>query len=152
MDAARSAAGAEAKLRLWREALAIAPADDRVRLGALRAALALGRDSLAMTLADDAGSASVLGRLPLTGEERAAIAEALAAAAERLDDLAAARRYLQAAIDLRPPGQRQVPIGKMAALIAEQERRAANAARQPAIKDTIEQGRVVRPFIPRSAQ
>jgi hypothetical protein len=38
------------------------------------------------------------------------------------------------------------------AIIAEQDRRATNAARQPVIKNVIEQDQVVRARIPRSAQ
>src|SRR5579864_8185454 len=44
IDAARQAANPDVKARLWQEALAIAPSDERVRIGALRAALALRRD------------------------------------------------------------------------------------------------------------
>ena len=84
--------------------------------------------------------------------ERASIARALAAAAERLDDLASAQRYLQVAVGLRPAAQRDLLNLKIKALAAEQSRRSQNAARQPAIKDVIEQDRVVRPRIPRSAQ
>ncbi|MGP8245668.1 MAG: hypothetical protein ACLQVN_14265 [Bryobacteraceae bacterium] len=157
IDAARAASSAEVKLRLWREALAIAPADERVRLGALRAAIDLRRDSLAVALAETAtpgmefNAASVLAPLPLTAEERSTIAEALAAAAERLDDLSSAQTYLRAAIDLRPPAQRAALIRLRNALAAEQDRRTRNASRQPAIKNVIEQNRVVRPRIPRSA-
>jgi len=177
LEAAREVSNPEVRLRLWREALAIAPADDRARLGALRAALELRRDSLALAL-EQAGApsptrfneetpyytrrgrylpyrlpevASVMPQARLTDEERAALAESLAAAAERLDDLAAAQSHLRSAIDLRPPDQRGALTRRLNALIAEQDRRAKNAARQPVIKNVVEQDQVVRPRIPRSA-
>ena len=50
IEAAGEGSDAGAKLRLWQEALAIAPGDTRVRTGALRAAIAAGRDSLALAL------------------------------------------------------------------------------------------------------
>jgi tetratricopeptide (TPR) repeat protein len=184
MRAAEAAVDAEVKLRLWREALALAPVDGRVRLGALRAAISAGNDSLALALGTagpnagfneevhyyrrhdyrqgryrsyrQPGAASVLPEMQLTDEERAAIAESLAAAAERLDDLNTAQSYLRTAIDLRPPNQddskRDALERRLNAIAAEQNRRAKNAARQPAIKDVIEQDQVVRPRILRSAQ
>jgi hypothetical protein len=187
IEAAGTSSNSEVQLRLWREAVAIAPADERARLGALRAALALRRDSLALALQRterqpamlngtpvesqepefNSGvpvdrprprymefrlAPAVLPGSPLTGEERASIAESLAAAAERLDDLATAQDYVRAAIGLRPEAQRAPLQHKLDALVAEQGRRTRNAARQPVIKDAIEQGQVVRPRIPRSDQ
>jgi hypothetical protein len=181
IQAAGAAMDPEVKLRLWREALALAPTDGRVRLGTLRAAIALRRDSLALTLEPAGGQpdmgftdemhfyrrrgrfmsyrqpgpASVLPQTQLTADERAAIAESLAVAAERLDDLNTARSYLRAAIDLRPPnqsdGRRDALERRLNALVAEQDRRTKNATRQPVIKDAIEQDQVVRPRILRSA-
>ena len=178
IEAARKTADPEVTLRLLREALAIAPTDERVRLGALRAAIALRRDSLSLALEQaraetrigltaevpyytrrgryvpyrQSAPASVLPQIQLTDEDRALIAESLAAAAERLDDLNAAQSHLQAAIDLRPTDRRDALIRKLDALAAEQDRRVKNAARQPVIKNVIEQDQVVRPRIPRSAQ
>jgi Tfp pilus assembly protein PilF len=178
MKAADEAVDPEVKLRLWREALALAPSDGRVRLGALRAAIALRRDSLALALEQagaqpdmgfneevhyysrhrryssyrQPGAASVLPQIKLTAEERAAIAESLATAAERLDNLTSAQSYLRAAIDLRPTAGRDALQRHLNALIAEQDRRTKNAARQPVIKNVIEQDRVVRPRIPTSEQ
>ena len=80
------------------------------------------------------------------------IAESLSAAAEHLDDLALAISYLRNAIDRTAPEQRPPLKRRLDALTAEQQRRAANAARQPVIKDVIEQGEIVRPRLPRSAQ
>jgi hypothetical protein len=181
-NAADQAVDPEAKLRLWRQALALAPTDGRVRLGVLRAALELRRDSLSLALEPSGtqpdmgfnqevqyqrrhgrfiayrqpGAASVLPEIQLTAGERASIAESLAAAAERLDDLNTARSYLRAAIDLRPPNSndtgRDALQRRLSALAAEQDRRTKNAARQPAIKDVIEQDHVVRPRLLRSAQ
>jgi tetratricopeptide (TPR) repeat protein len=182
MEAAREAADPEVKLRLWREALAQAPADERVRLGALRAALGSRRDSLSLALEQgrpqtptesnaevpyynrrgryspyrQQGAASVLPQAELTDPERATLAESLAAAAERMDDLNSAQSHLRAAIDLRPAHQndaeRDALVGHWNQLVAEQDRRAKNAARQPVVKDVIEQDQRVRPRIPRSAQ
>jgi hypothetical protein len=147
IDAAGKAADIGVKLRLWQEALAIAPEDARVRLGTLRAALAAGRDNLALAIHSNAPQET-----QLTGAERASIAEALAAAAERLDDLNSAQTYLGVAIQLCPPNQRDSLQRKSHALTAELQRRAKNAARQPVIKTVIEQDTVVRPRILRSAQ
>ena len=156
MEAARETFDAAVKLRLWQEALAIAPEDPRVRLGALRAALAAGRDSLALALeptpAQPQFRPSVPPETQLSEEQRASVAEALAAAAERLDDLDSARSHLSVAIGLRPPNQRDALVRKLNALKAEQERRAKNAARLPAVENVIEQDHVVRPRILRSAQ
>ena len=182
MEAAREASDPEVKLRVWREALALAPADERVRLGTLRASLALRRDSLALALEQgrpqapteysaevpyykrrgryspyrQPGAAAVLPQTQLTDQERAAIAESLAAAAERVDDLNSAQSHLRAAIDLRQAHQndaeRDALVRHLNQIVAEQNRRVKNAARQPVIKNVIEQDQRVRPRIPRSAQ
>jgi lipopolysaccharide biosynthesis regulator YciM len=167
----------QTKLRLYREALAIAPTDGRVRLGTLRAALALHRDSLALALARTEGQpdvfnqpmsdyrfrrrympfrqpgmAAVLPPVQLTAAEQVTLAQSLAAAAERLDDLSTASSYLRSAIDLSPLAAREALQHRLDGLTAEQDRRAQNAAHQPAIKSAIEQDHVVRPRILRSAQ
>ncbi len=141
IDAAREVADPEIKLRLWRSALAIAPSDQRVILGTLRTALVARRDSLALALAPQ-----------LDEKDRASIAESFAEAAERLDDLNAAQSYLRIAIDSRPPDQRADLTAKMDALTAEMDRRTKNAARQPVVKNVIEQDQIVRARILRSAQ
>jgi hypothetical protein len=141
IDAARAVANPEVKLRLWREALAIAPGDQHVILGALQAATVLRRDNLSLALAPQ-----------LDEQERGSMADSLAAAAERLDDLTTAQSYLRTAIELRPAAQRDALTARLNALTAEQDRRAKNAARQPVIKNVIEQDQVVRARIPRSAQ
>jgi predicted Zn-dependent protease len=169
IEAAREAANLEVKLRLWQEALAIAPADDRVRLGALRTAIALRRDSLSLALEQartqsqsqyssygrQPESASILPEIQLTDQERVTLAESLAAAAERLDDLNAAESHLRAAIALRASnrndGEHNRLVSHLNVLVAEQARRAKNAALQPAIKNVIEQAQVVGARIPGSA-
>jgi thioredoxin-like negative regulator of GroEL len=170
IDAAHRISSPEVQLRLWREALAIAPADERLRLGALRAAIGLRRDSLTLALTRTGReqapefssgalespqpfyggfrlSPDVLPGNPLSDDERASIAEAISAAAERLDDLPAAQDYLRTAIRLRPEAQRPALQRKLDALTAEQQRRSQNAQRQPAIKNVIEQDHAVRPMI-----
>ena len=140
IDAARQSRDPEMRLRLWRQALAIAPGDERARLGALEAAISARHDSLALALAP-----MELKQLP--AEKRAPIAEALAGAAERLDDLKAAESYLQMAVDASAAGRRAAPTRKRDALAAELDRRMKNAARQPVIKNIIEQDQVVRPRV-----
>ena len=178
MEATRGRANPAVQARLWREALAIAPTDEAVRLGALRAALAAGHDSVALALnraqsytepTFDSGApnqvdrgrwtaprwmlnASVMPKSNLTDEERASLAESLASAARRQDDLNSAQGYLKAAMNLRPESQRPQLKLRLDALAAEQDRRTANGARQPIVKDIIEQGQVVRQRIPGSVQ
>ena len=149
IEAARTSSNPEVQLRLWREAVAITPADQRARLGTLRAAIALRRDSLALALQQTQlqpegafyDGVPVYGPRPrymayrpvplspvspessLTDEERASIAESLAAAAERLDDLATAQDYIRTAMGLHPEAQRAPLQRKLDALVAEQNRR-----------------------------
>jgi hypothetical protein len=177
IDAARATADPHMRLVLWREALSLAPADARVRLGTLRAALALQCDNLALALvsgevqsaarfAEESEDYAPTGRVirhqrwatpavlndeQLTDAERATVEEALAAAAERIDDLNAAQNYLRAAIDLRPADQHPALTRHLNALITEQERRSKNTTRQPVIKNSLEQTQVVRPRIVRRA-
>ena len=157
-DAAEKPFYVEARMAasLWMQALAIAPEDDRVRLGAIRAALTQHRDNLALALAQVAAPAEpvgfVLPRMPLSNDQRANLAESLAAAAERLDDLSRAAQYLRTAIGLRPVDQRAALQKRLDAIVAEQGRRAKNAARRPVIRDTIEQDQIVRARIVGGAQ
>ncbi len=181
IDASGAVASPEVKLRLWLDALAIAPTGERVRLGALRTAIALQRDNLALAL-DQFRAQPQMGFNPamsyynrrgeyrpyqpsaasfvlppplLTDDERVSIAESLAAGAERIDDLNAAQNHLQAAIALRPDNpsdaRRGALVRHLDAVTAEQRRRATNTAHQPVIKNAIEQEHVVRPRITRSA-
>ncbi len=155
IEAARETFDAGVKLRLWQEALAIAPEDMRARLGALRAAIASGRDSLALALEPRQEPEQFGPPKPpesqISDGDRASVAEALAGAAERLDDLISAQNHLRVAIELRPPGQRAALERRLSALTAEQRRRANNAAHQPAVKDVIEQDHMVRPLVPGGA-
>jgi len=171
IDAARAITDASAALSLWRQALAISPMDARARLGALRSAIALRRDSLALALEKAAPhpqftyvtdappfqfaqrrvfqyeppeSTSFLPQMQLTDAERASIAESLAAAAERLDDLADSQNYLRTALTLTPPEQRNALQKRIDTLAAELDRRAKNSARQPVVRDLIEQTQIVR--------
>jgi tetratricopeptide (TPR) repeat protein len=174
MEAARQSNDAETRLRLYREALAIAPADIEVRLSALRAALELRRDSLALALEStrsqnrlefpveveqtryrdepwyenyrqtETVEDSVWHHASLSDRERASIAESLAAAAERLNDLRSAKLHIHAAMDLLPQDQREALAQKQNAIKAEIERRAKNKAHQPVIRNVIEQDRTVR--------
>ena len=120
-----------AQLDKLREALASAPRDPEVRLATTRAALAAGRDSLALAIAPP---------------KVASLAQGLAKAAERIDDLDTAISHLEAA---EQDGQ-QDARPKLDALRAERNRRRENAARQPAIRDTVEQPGIVRARLARS--
>ncbi len=147
----------DTRLRLFRDALAIAPDHQRVRLGAVRAALSLRRDRVALSLAQpragqSANSAAFLANAGLSGAERAAFAEQLASAAERLDDLAVAASYTQTAIDLLPEDQRGADEAKLQAINDEQTRRATNVSRQPVVRNVVEQGQIVKPELPGSAR
>jgi hypothetical protein len=174
----------DTRYRLFREALAVAPEDVRVRVGAIELALTLRRDSMALAMAQSLPLAQgqpfqanipqyfppgrFFGRfnggfahLPailvappqlLPEAQRAALAESLAAAAERLDDLPTAEDYLRTAINLLPSGERASRETKLQSLAREQSRRAQNASRQPIIQNMAEQHQVVRPRIVRSAQ
>ena len=86
------------------------PRTTRVRMGTLRAAIASGRDSLALALEQDHRHSQygtpILPEDQLPDDEHAAIAESLAGAAERLDDLVSAQNQLGSPINLRPRDQR----------------------------------------------
>ena len=173
IDVARATAEPGAAFRLWQEALAIAPSNDRVQAGALRAALVARRDSIALALAQTLTPARNLygysggheyerwrqstpvlrlQQAQLPDADKVSLAESLSAAAERLDDLTVAQQYLRIAADLRPAQQRDPLERKLKSLAAEEHRRSENAVRQPVVKDVIEQGRVVRPRLVGRAQ
>ncbi|HLK69450.1 MAG TPA: hypothetical protein VKU19_38730 [Bryobacteraceae bacterium] len=151
VEAARQTFDTAIRFRLWQEALAIAPEDERVRAGTLRAAIVAGHDNFALALEPAAeplqADAYNPERRQISSDERASIAEAVAGAAERLDDLPAAIKYLHVAIDLRPRDQRDPLMRKLNMLTVEQNRRTKNLARQPAVRDVIEQDGIVRPQI-----
>jgi thioredoxin-like negative regulator of GroEL len=169
--AAGAARDPETRFRLWQEALAIAPTDRRVRMGALQAGLALHRDSFVLAQLsrgepEEVGSGgespdydyepwrrvtmapAFLSGTTLTDAERASLAVSLGGAAERLDELDVSQRYLRTALSLIASDARGAIETRLRALQAEQSRRAKNAARLPLVKDVIDQDRVVRAMIP----
>ena len=154
LQAAGGAADPDTRLRLFREALAIAPLDPRARMGAVRAALTARRDRTALSLAetDENGVANILPSAGLSGADGAVLAGQLAAAAERLDELPIAENYLRIAIQALPRNESALDKTRLASIEAERKRRAGNAARQPVVRNTVEQDRVVLPEIPRSAR
>jgi hypothetical protein len=89
-------------------------------------------------------SEAFLVQAQLSDSERASIAEDLAIAAERLADLGAAQNYLRTAIVLASSDKRDSLQHKLDVISAEQDRRAKNATRQPAVKNVIEQNQIVR--------
>ncbi len=134
---AAESSGEAVREQLYCEALAIDPANQRVRHGVLRAALSLRHDSLALALAQ---------KLKI---ESPSVAEQLGAAAERLGDLAVSAGYLQTAIDLLPEDQRGADETKLKAINAEQTRRSMNVSRQPVVRNVVDQQQTVKPEIPR---
>ena len=124
---------------LYREALAIRPSDEGIRLQALRATLAASQDSLALALLPG------LNQLGSSEPERATVARDISLAYERSGDLAGAIRYTQRAIvsglDLS---------GRKTQLETEQRRQMENARRAPTIRDTLEQDHVVKPRVGRA--
>jgi predicted Zn-dependent protease len=150
ISAAEDVADPAARLNLLRQALNIAPANAEARLAALRAAIDAKRDSLALAIYRGVPSdprTRFLGQFKLTDAERVAIAEHLAQAAERLMEPAEEMQFLRAAIALRPEKERAPLESKLQAIETEQERLAANAARQPVIKNVPDQDTIVRPRI-----
>jgi thioredoxin-like negative regulator of GroEL len=121
---AREAAG------LFREALALRPSDENIRLEALRQALAAKQDAAAIAIVPGEREQS----LP------AAIILDLSKAYEREGNFGQAIRLTQMAIDKGLDLE-----ARKAQLEAEQQRLAENARRAPTIKDTIEQDHAVKP-------
>ena len=155
LEAAENNSDPSLKLTLLREALAIDPEDPRVRLAAVRASLGAGRDSLALAMYQEAAGRPVLAFDPSAVYEGppdgpsqpyeiprrmimadSALLQGLSTAAERTGDLAAALSYIQ---QVRP-----LETERIAALRAEQRRRAENQRRQPVVTDKTEQTQIVR--------
>jgi hypothetical protein len=175
--AARGATDPETRLRMWREALALTPDDERIRLGTIGAALSLKRDAFALSASRPAHNrprsgygdavydygppyqpwnwsqdSSLYAWRTLDDAGRSALAASLGEAGERTDELALAHDYLRHAI-YNAPADKRVAIEKMLhALEIEQDRRAKNAARQPVVRGVIDQDQVVRPRIPGGIQ
>ncbi len=171
LAAAAATSDTAVRLALFREVLSISPEDERARLGAVQSAIASGRDSVALAMAQALpfirgqqpnvyirpGRFYRPVRRPITSvqpieADQASLLESLSTAAERLGDLPTAQNYLRAAINLLPANQRGEQQTKLKAIAAEQSRRAANTARRPIIQQSVEQRQVVRPEIQRSAQ
>jgi hypothetical protein len=155
LDAAARTSDTAVRLRLLTDALAIAPGDANVRLALTRAAVELRRDNLALENARRlmGRDAQFLSQFGMPDAERSAIAAQLAEAAERTDDLNDADRYVRIAVYLLPKGaERTLLEHKRETLEAEQQRLAANAIRQPLIKNTLEQATVVKTRIARSGR
>jgi hypothetical protein len=132
---ARVAAG------LDRDALAIRPSDEHIRVETLRAALASQQDSLAIALASHMRQEpDFLATSGLDNQARAEIARDLAKAYQREGDVGGAINYTRIAIrlglDLSAEEEQ---------LKAEQSREAENAQRAPQIHDNIDQNHVVKP-------
>ncbi len=122
-----------------------------MRAGVIHAALARRRDSLAIAI-DKQPLERPGANDGFADNDRADVLLALADAAERLDELAWAESYLRPAVQLVAQERRGAVEAKLKLLVAEQGRRAQNASRQPVIQNAIEQDRVVRPRLTRSAQ
>jgi hypothetical protein len=129
---------------LLREALAIHPSDDQLRLETLRSALAAKQDSVAIALAShlriDEGFPSTFG---LGEPARAEIARDVAQAYEREGDVGGAITFTNIAIRL---GLDLEATKKQ--LEAEQSRVMENARRAPQIHEHLEQEHVVGPRLP----
>jgi predicted Zn-dependent protease len=154
--AAAHASDPRTKLSLLREALAIAPDDRRVREAAILAAVQAHNDNLALALyrvspnpaasgqpvdiAYDATYENPYETPPLFPTKDPSLFRALAGAAERTGDLAAAQQFLlySGGVDIRP---------RIAALKTTQQRIAQNVLRQPDVSAKLDQPRVVRPRI-----
>jgi Tfp pilus assembly protein PilF len=129
------------RLRLLLGALAIDPKPHGARVALVRAALDAGRDRTALAAAEPI--------LPFSNEalssaDRAVIAQRLAEAAERLDDLAMAERLFRIAKEIDRSPQLDT---KLAAVTAEISRRAENTQRRPVVTANVEQPAIVRPML-----
>lgn len=153
-------------LRLLRGAMAIEPKDVAIRKEAERAALENKNDHLALAMAQTGMTQTPSGPTmvaeqpgpeePAEAAEKAdaaeiALAEQLSLAAERVDDLAQAIQYEQAAAQLRHGDEPLKASPRLKMLQAEQARRVENAARQPVIASSVEPRNDVRPKVLKAA-
>ena len=130
---------------LFREALAIRPSDQQIRLETLRTALADSQDSLVIALVSHMrGDEGFLSTFGLSQQTRAEVARDVALTYEREDDLASAINFTRIAITL---GLNLDVQEKQ--LESEQSRKAENARRAPQIHEHLEQDHVVKPRLPR---
>jgi thioredoxin-like negative regulator of GroEL len=126
---------------LYREALAICPSDEHIRVETLRAALAASQDSLAIALASRMRQGpEFLAGSGLSKPVRAEIARDVAKAYQRESDIAGAINYSNIAVRL---GLDLKALEEQ--LKAEQTRELENAQRAPQIHDNIDQNHVVKP-------
>ncbi len=126
----------DVRLRLLRAALEINPDAASPRSPLFRAAIALGRESLAL--------AAVSERAETWGEgtERARLLREMAEAYRKLDRPQEAKMFFEQTQRLDP----SVPVQKqLDAIAANAKRTAANALRRPDIAVRLEQDRIVRP-------
>ena len=162
--AAAAAKDPAVRLRLLLSAVAIDPAPVPVRVALVRAALDAGRDRTATVAAepilpawrgsDDASDANpgelswaakgFLSTFGLAGAERAAVAERLSAAFERLDDMTIASTLLRVAREIEPAPRLDA---RLAAVTAEAIRRRQNSQRHPVVTANLEQPGIVRPML-----
>ena len=142
MAAAEDMSDAATRFTLMREALSIKPSDAEIRVAAVNAALASGRDSTAVAMARAAPNMRL----------DAALAQKLGEAARSAGDLPAARQYLDTAIRLTQANGRGALEARLKMIEAEQSRIAANRARQPMVKNVVDQERVVKPRLTGSVQ
>jgi tetratricopeptide (TPR) repeat protein len=162
--AAAAAKDPATRLRLLLGALAVDPEPVPVPVALLRAALDAGRDRTAVAAAepilpgwrgnDDASdieqgqlswaAKGFLSTFDLANSERAAVAQRLAAAFERLDDLAMASTLLRVAREIEPSPRLDT---RLAAVTAEANRRRENIERHPVVSPNLEQPGVVRPML-----
>jgi tetratricopeptide (TPR) repeat protein len=142
LQAAANTSDPTLKLSLLREALAIAPDDGRVRTAAIRAAIAAHNNPLALAMYQSSQRPQVYFPQPeqQQPEPNKDLLEALAGAAERTGDLAAAQNFLGEAGGA--DSKRQIAVLK-----ARQKRRDENAKLQPVVTERLEQPQIVRPRI-----
>lgn len=162
--AAQTAGDAGTRIRLLLGAIAIEPEAGAARLSLVRAALASGRDQLALSAMEPAFEAGglkyVLRELEtsetidvnsyaqefpassgLPDRERAAIAEGLAQAFEKTGRAGSAGVMYRIALAIEPTAEARAGLER---LQAEEKRREENAQRRPVIKVGLEQEHLVR--------
>jgi tetratricopeptide (TPR) repeat protein len=136
VKAAGQANNNDVRLRLLRAALEINPDAAPPRLPLFRAAVALGRESLAL--------AAISERMETWGEgtQRARLLREMGEAYRKLERPQEAKMFFEQAQRLDP----SVPVRKqLDAIAADAKRTAANALRRPDIAVRLEQDRIVRP-------
>lgn len=170
IEAARTTSDAAARIRLLRNALAIDPNANEARLALFRAALAGGEYQTALSSMEpmlhtvrsllsrpDPGEGAAppyltgmfLAETGLDERERGTLAEGLGLASEKVGRPGAAIVFYRMALALEPTQGAREALDR---LRAEQDRRARDAQRRPAISKGLEQERLVRPRLNGGAQ